>query len=94
MGEDYPRNLPEFDARFGTEEACREYLVKFRWPDGFLCPRCKGRKAWTTKRNLLVCGDCEYQASLTAGTVFEGTRKPLALWFKAMWWVTSTIDIN
>jgi len=27
--------------------------------------------------------------SLTAGTVFEGTRKPLSLWYKAMWWVTT-----
>ena len=89
MGEDYPRNLPEFDARFATEEACREYLLKVRWPNGFVCPRCQGAKAWTTQRNLLVCDECEYQASLTAGTVFEGTRKPLALWFKAMWWVTT-----
>ena len=89
MGEDYPRNLPEFDARFATEAACREYLMKVRWPHGFMCPRCQGREAWTTKRNLLVCGECEYQASLTAGTVFEGTRKPLALWFKSMWWVTT-----
>jgi transposase-like protein len=89
MDEDYPRNLPEFDARFATEEACRQYLVRLRWPQGFVCPRCRGREAWTTKRNLLVCRTCEYQVSLTAGTVFEGTRKPLALWFKAMWWVTT-----
>ena len=27
--------------------------------------------------------------SLTAGTVFEGTRKPLRMWFLAMWFVTS-----
>ena len=89
MDEDYPRNLPEFDARFATEEACCQYLVRLRWPQGFVCPRCRGRGAWTTKRNLLVCRACEYQVSLTAGTVFEGTRKPLALWFKAMWWVTT-----
>jgi len=89
MDEDYPRDLPEFDARFATEEACRQYLVKLRWPQGFVCPRCRRREAWTTKRNLLVCRACEYQVSLTAGTVFEGTRKPLALWFKAMWWVTT-----
>ena len=89
MDEDYPRNLPEFDARFGTEEACREYLAALRWPQGFACRRCGGREAWTTKRNLLVCRTCQHQVSLTAGTVFGGTRKPLALWFKTMWWVTT-----
>lgn len=89
MDEDYPRNLPEFDARFVSEEACREYLAKLRWPEGFVCPRCQGGEAWTTQRNLLVCRACQYQTSLTAGTVLEGTRKPLTLWFKAMWWVTT-----
>ena len=89
MHPDYPRNLPEFDARFASEEACREYLAKLRWAHGFVCPRCQGRESWTTQRNLLVCRACQYQVSLTAGTVLEGTRKPLALWFKAMWWVTA-----
>ena len=26
---------------------------------------------------------------MTAGTIFEGTRKPLRTWFLAMWFVTS-----
>jgi hypothetical protein len=30
--DDYPRNLGEFEARFSTEAACREYLVRLRWP--------------------------------------------------------------
>ena len=29
------------------------------------------------------------QTSLTAGTIFEGTRKPLRTWFLAMWFVIS-----
>jgi len=33
--EDYPQNLKEFDVRFRSEEACREYLLQLRWPDGF-----------------------------------------------------------
>ncbi len=87
--EDYPRTLGEFDARFGSEEACRAYLFRLRWPDGFVCPRCQATRAWRTKRALIVCGSCEYQVSEIAGTIFEGTRKPLTLWFRAIWWVTS-----
>lgn len=40
-------------------------------------------------RGLLRCRACGKQVSLTAGTIFEGTRKPLRLWFLAMWFVTS-----
>lgn len=87
--EDYPRTLGEFDARFGSEEACRAYLFQLRWPDGFVCPRCQATTAWGTKRDLIVCGFCGYQASVTAGTIFEGTHKPLRMWFHAIWWVTS-----
>ena len=38
---------------------------------------------------LLRCRSCRARTSLTAGTIFEGTRKPLRLWFLAMWFVTS-----
>lgn len=89
MEEDYPRNLPEFETRFSTDDACRAYLMKLRWPNGFVCPRCGGLGGWPTRRNLVVCAHCEYQASLTAGTIFQDTRKPLTLWFRAMWWVTT-----
>lgn len=87
--EDYPRNLLEFEARFSAEEDCRAYLVRLRWPGGFVCPRCGGSGGWPTKRNLVVCAHCQYQASLTAGTILQDTRKPLTLWFRAMWWVTT-----
>ena len=87
--EDYPRTLAEFEACFSTEDACRRYLCQLRWPEGFVCPRCMGRKAWMTDRDLVVCATCGYHASVTAGTIFENTHKPLMLWFRAIWWMTS-----
>lgn len=87
--EDYPRNQSEFDRRFAAEDACRDYLVAVRWPQGFECPRCGGREAGQTRRGLLMCRSCRYQASLTAGTIFQDSRKPLTLWFRAIWAVTS-----
>src|SRR5205085_2893132 len=83
------RDLLEFEARFSTEKACREYLFRLRWPDGFCCPRCGGRKSWPKSEALLECSGCGYQASVTAGTIFQDTRQPLTLWFRAAWWVTS-----
>src|SRR5215469_5923993 len=87
--EDYPRDLKEFDVRFRTEEACREYLFQLRWPDGFRCPQCGCGEYTPVKKILLRCGACRHQASVTARTIFQDTRTPLRLWFQAMWWVTT-----
>lgn len=81
--------MADFDDRFITEEACLEYLSQLRWPDGFKCPRCQGEQAWFTKRGLMVCTKCEYQVSVKAGTLFQDARKPLTMWFRAIWWITS-----
>lgn len=87
--EDYPRSVEEFERRFATEESCRDYLVSLRWPDGFRCPACKGTKAVLVRAMLFQCSNCRRQTSATAGTIFQGTRKPLKTWLRAMWYVTS-----
>lgn len=84
--EDFPEDLTAFEERFGTEEACRSYLMGKRWPNAYRCPRCGHDRGWQIEsRHLIQCAACDYQTSLTAGTVLEGTRKPLASWFKAIW---------
>lgn len=87
--EDYPRTLMEFKERFITEAACIQYLVSLRWPNGFRCPECEHNEAWETKRGLFQCRKCRRQTSVTAGTIFHDSRKPLRLWFEAMWHITS-----
>ncbi len=89
MAEDYPQTLMEFERRFATDEACRDYLFVLRWPDGFVCPKCGGKAAWRASRARWVCRDCRHQASVTAGTIFQDSHLPLTLWFRAMWYVTS-----
>lgn len=87
--EDYPRTLMEFETRFSTEESCRDYLFQLRWPDGFACPRCSHEKAWPIGSTLFQCAKCGYRTSVIAGTVFQDTKKPLQLWFRAIWHLTS-----
>jgi len=87
--EEYPRNLTELEASFGTEEACRAYLARLRWRDGFRCPRCGGSRSWPVRGVLLECAGCGCQTSVTAGTIFQDTRTPLPVWLRAMWWVTT-----
>ena len=87
--EDYPRTILGFEQRFATEEACREYLYGLRWPEGFRCPHCGHEKGWLLARGLTECAACAVQTSVTAGTIFQDTHKPLRLWFRAIWYVTS-----
>lgn len=88
MEEDYPRTLMEFEKRFTSEDACIEYLTELRWPDGFICPSCRTETAWQTARGQYHCSRCGKQTTITSGTIFHGTRKPLSLWFRAMWHIT------
>lgn len=87
--EEYPRTALEFERWFATEEGCRQYLFRIRWPEGFVCPYCQAVGGWLTKRGLTMCKACGKQASVTAGTIFQDTRKPLSIWFRAIWMVTS-----
>ena len=89
MSEDYPRILLDFERRFSTEEACKDYLATLRWPEGFRCPKCSASKGWKTSRGLWLCGGCRHQASVTAGTIFQDSHVPLMLWFRAIWYVTN-----
>lgn len=79
----------EFEQRFASEDACRAYLIKLRWPSGVRCLRCQGEPVWPTSRGLYHCAHCGYQASILAGTIFQDTKYPLRLWFRAMWYVTN-----
>ena len=87
--EDYPRTLIELERRFATEEACRAYLFALRWPQGFACASCGSDTYWQDRRGRVICAGCQRQRSVTAGTIFQDSRTPLVLWFRAVWWVTS-----
>lgn len=79
----------EFERRFATEEACRAYLVRLRWPEGVRCLRCQSASVWPTARGLYHCAACGFQTSVLAGTIFQDTKADLRLWFRAMWYVTN-----
>jgi transposase-like protein len=86
----FPKTLREFQANFANEEACQEYLAKCRWPDGFTCPQCGGRRAYKfVKRRGWECAGCRHQVSVTAGTILHNTKTPLTIWFWAGYLMTT-----
>lgn len=89
VGVDYPATWQAFESWFPDDEACRAYLARLRWPDGFRCMACGHGEAWETGRGLWMCRKCGHQASVTAGTIFHRSRLPLRTWFAAAWFVCS-----
>src|SRR6478609_8778739 len=86
-----PEDMPSFLARFGTDEQCREYLFKARWPDGLRCAACGHDDAYTLRTKIVYeCVACRKQHSLLAGTIFEQTKTGLSRWFLAIYLVTSS----
>jgi transposase-like protein len=86
-----------FIARFHLEETCADYLFHIKWPNGFACPRCNHHhfyKMTTRRLPLYECASCHHQASLTVGTVMEGSRTSLQKWFLAFYLVSQPQSIN
>jgi transposase-like protein/predicted RNA-binding Zn-ribbon protein involved in translation (DUF1610 family) len=88
MIEDYPRTLLQLEQRFRDETGCRAYLFALRWPQGFVCPACGGQ-GLAIRRHLWRCENCRLETSVMAGTIFQDSKLPLTIWFRAMWHVTS-----
>lgn len=79
----------ELESRFADEASCRAYLAALRWPEGPVCPCCGRRDGIAIRRNLWRCDACRHEVSVIAGTIFQDSKLPLTLWFRAMWHVTS-----
>ena len=86
---DYPFNQIEFEKRFATEVACKEYLFRLRFPDGFVCPLCANTDFWKRTRDRVTCNKCLHEFSPLNGTLFHKSHLSLALWFRAAWWITN-----
>jgi len=88
---EFPANMTEFEERFSTEAACLAFARKAKWPDGFRCRRCPSEVSWPVANGRREeCRWCGRQESVTSGTLFHQTKKPLRLWFRAITlWVTS-----
>src|ERR1700758_2897549 len=76
-----------FMDRYRDEAACIAALAELRWPNGFICAGCAGRRAYqlAARPRVFECADCGRQHSVTAGTVFHRTRTALRKWFAAAW---------
>jgi transposase-like protein len=81
----------QFAVLYGTEDLCRAAVFGWRWPSGFVCPGCGGKRHSVVKTCALYqCTACRRQTSLIAGTIFAATKVPLCTWFRAMYHLTQS----
>lgn len=83
----YPSNQMEFEELFKTEQDCIDYLMVIRWPHGFECPVCASVRSWKKSNGRFECIDCQTETTVTNGTIFHKSTKPLLIWFHAIWWM-------
>jgi transposase-like protein len=87
---DFPKTATEFEKRFATEEDCRAYWIEARWGGKPACARCGSTYVWAIRNGTTFeCRECDHQTSLTSGTVLEKTRKPLKMWFRAVFEIST-----
>jgi len=83
----YPVNQIEFEVMFKEEHDCIDYIASIRWPHGFECPVCASIRYWKKNKGRFECRDCHTETTVTNGTIFHKSTKPLLIWFRAIWWM-------
>ncbi len=79
----------EFEKMFQTNQDCLDYLKSIRWPHGFECPICYSSRNWSKNKGRFECRDCHTETTVTNGTIFHKTTKPMLLWFRTIWWIVA-----
>ena len=76
-------NLVQIQTKFNTQAKCLKYLEKLRWGKTITCSYCDSDKTIKSKseQGRHYCYDCKRSFTVFVGTIFEGTRLPLPLWF-------------
>ena len=81
-------------ARFHNEEACIDHLFKRARRRAGACPRCGERNGHWLSRRRWECSTCGLQVGLRFGSVMEGSRLPLRIWFMAIGAVLADPEIR
>jgi transposase-like protein len=78
---------------FPTEQAACDYVEKRLWPQGPVCPRCKGTERISKREGgragLYRCNPCAREFTVKIGTIFEDSHIPLRKWLYSMYLVVT-----
>ena len=68
-------SIMDFESRFPDDKSCHDYLMKLKWPNGFMCRYCKHNHYCSTLRyGEHRCTKCRKVESTTAHTLFHKVK--------------------
>ena len=87
-----PATVRQFFQKFPTDEVCLAHLFEVRFDQGHECPKCDRSAKWYPLKaeKAFSCQWCGHHIHPMVGTLFEGSRTPLQLWFYAIFMFTTT----
>ena len=87
-----PATVRQFFQKFSDDRTCLAHLFKVRFGQGHICPKCDRSAKWYPLKSELAfsCQWCGHHIHPMVGTIFEGSRTPLQLWFYAIFMFTTT----
>jgi len=78
-------NLQQLHKKLGTQDKCISYLEKLRWDKKPTCVFCQSDNVKKRKDSMRWhCNNCTRDYSVLVGTIFEGTRLELPIFFEIM----------
>ena len=81
---------PPSATHFHDEEAAYAWVEAKLWPNGPVCPHCKGTDRITklggksTRTGVYKCYPCRKPFTVKVGTIFESSHLPMNLWLQAI----------
>ena len=83
-------SLFDFQSKFNSDDACKEYLYHYKWKDGFTCS-CGHTKAWKGYRPYSkVCKKCRKIHTVTSNTIFHDMKFGLLKAFYMIYEIATT----
>lgn len=79
------RSIVSLHDTFRTEDDCKAYFEKLRWPNGMTCPSCSStEKFYLLKNGQNKCAKCKSNFTLKTGTIFQNSNLTFKQWFDAI----------
>jgi predicted RNA-binding Zn-ribbon protein involved in translation (DUF1610 family) len=68
------QDILNFIKELPNDAACKAYLAKIKWQDGFTCMKCGHTKGCEKVDYRYHCYKCQYEESATANTLFHKVK--------------------
>lgn len=68
------KNILNFIKELPNDDACKAYLAKYKWSNGFKCIKCGYEKGCLKKDYKYHCYNCSHVESSTANTLFHKVK--------------------